>query len=156
MKKIFKISLLCIAMLIITSVCALAAEFTVTSTVPTEIEISDAKTTPISVSGTYDAETKISLQIKNTATGKTVLYQQTNTDEDGNFTISGTMSNAVEVGTYELKLGATNMSSAKIYYFNIIEDTAKVVVSVSDGTANVKVNGTDKGTANSTAYYIFY
>lgn len=154
-KKILTVSILCVALMITLATAAFAADFALTSEIPAEISVKDAKTKEFSVSGTYDANTEISLQIKNTATNKVVLYQQATTAENGSFTISGTMSDAVEAGTYELRLGATNMAVAKDYYFDTIEvvNESEITVTVINGSANVLVNGVDKGEANSSASY---
>ncbi len=154
MKKILKTILMCMVLMIAFAVCTSATDFALTSEIPAEMSVFDAKTTAFSVSGTYDAKTEISLEINNTETGKTVLYQQVTTDENGAFTISGIMSDEVCAGWYTVTLGASNMPDAETYRFEIKNtDEAEVSVTVVGGSANVKVNGENKGTAPSSGIY---
>lgn len=122
-----------------------------------EISLSDAKNENVTVSGTYTKNALISIEIKNISSGIITLSEQGEADESGNYSISAKMSDDVTVGTYELKIGASELQTNVLKYFKVTEDKneAEVALAAVNGTIEASVNGgaaQNLGSSNKSLY----
>ncbi len=143
MKKFIKIFALCLTLALMLSVSALAADLVVES-VPAELKLSDAETLNLNITGSYEADKLVSLEVKSDKDGKVVLYQQAICDEYNKFVLSGIMSDDVEIGSYTAYIGAQGKSSAQTFPIEVVPNgTAVTVDLVNAGQSYVTVSVND-------------